>query len=113
MTRGWIALLALACSCHVAAKTLTVCTEANPDGFDYALFHANSTADASSEALYNRLVEFEPGTTRLVPGLAERLPTAIAPHCFSDGFRTPVRRAVHGDSGGVRGAAWLFATFQP
>lgn len=55
-----------------AAKTLTVCTEASPDGFDYALFHANSTADASSEALYNRLVEFEPGTTRLVPGLAER-----------------------------------------
>jgi fructokinase len=48
-----------------------------------------------------------------VPGLAERLPAAIAPHCFSDGFRTPVRRAVHGDSGGVRGAAWLFATFRP
>ena len=48
-----------------------------------------------------------------VSGLAERLPAAIAPHCFSDGFRTPVRRAVHGDSGGVRGAAWLFATFRP
>jgi len=45
------------------------------------------------------------------PCLAERLPAAIAPHCFSDGFRTPVRRAVHGDSSGVRGAAWLFATF--
>lgn len=54
------------------AKTLTVCTDASPDGFDYSLFHANSTADASSEALYNRLVEFEPGTTRLVPALAER-----------------------------------------
>ena len=54
------------------AKTLTVCTEASPDGFDYSLFHANSTADASSETLYNRLVEFEPGTTRLVPALAER-----------------------------------------
>ncbi len=46
-------------------------------------------------------------------GLAERLPAAIAPHCFSDGFRTPVLRAAHGDSGGVRGAAWLFATFRP
>ncbi len=55
-----------------SAKTLTVCTEASPDGFDYSLFHANSTADASSEALYNRLVEFEPGTTKLVPALAER-----------------------------------------
>ena len=69
--------LALIASCALAvtpaqAKTLTVCTEASPDGFDYSLFHANSTADASSEALYNRLVEFEPGTTRLVPALAER-----------------------------------------
>lgn len=72
IARYGMALLALAASLHAGAKTLTVCTEANPDGFDYALFHANSTADASSEALYNRLVEFEPGTTRLVPGLAER-----------------------------------------
>ena len=52
------------------------------------------------------------GGASQVAGLAERLPAAIAPHCFSDGFRTPVRRAVHGDAGGVRGAAWLFATFQ-
>ena len=69
-------LLAAACLgltlLPAGAKTLTVCTEASPDGFDYSLFHANSTADASSEALYNRLVEFEPGTTRLVPALAER-----------------------------------------
>lgn len=71
MTR-WFAALALVASIGAPARTLTVCTEANPDGFDYALFHANSTADASSEALYNRLVEFEPGTTRLVPALAER-----------------------------------------
>lgn len=47
-----------------------------------------------------------------VPDLAQRLPAAIAPHCFSDGFRTSVRGAVHGDSSGVRGAAWLFATFR-
>lgn len=53
------------------------------------------------------------GGASLVPGLAERLPAAIAPRCFSDGFRTPVRLARHGDSSGVRGAAWLFATFQP
>lgn len=70
--RRWLAAVALAASFGAPAKTLTVCTEASPDGFDYSLFHANSTADASSEALYNRLVEFEPGTTRLVPALAER-----------------------------------------
>ncbi|SES79820.1 ABC transporter substrate-binding protein [Thorsellia anophelis] len=53
-------------------KTLKVCTEASPDGFDYSLYHANSTADASSEAIYNRLIDFVPGTTELRPALAER-----------------------------------------
>lgn len=67
-----VALALAAAAVSAQAKTLTVCTEASPDGFDYSLFHANSTADASSEALYNRLVEFEPGTTKLVPALAER-----------------------------------------
>jgi predicted NBD/HSP70 family sugar kinase len=51
------------------------------------------------------------GGASLVPGLADRLPQAIAPHCFSDRLVTPVRLAAHGDSSGVRGAAWLFATF--
>ncbi len=70
---GSLAALTLASAVMAAApKTLTVCTEASPDGFDYSLFHANSTADASSEAIYNRLIEFEPGTTQLVPALAER-----------------------------------------
>jgi fructokinase len=36
------------------------------------------------------------------------LPAAIAPHVFTDSFDTPVRRAIHGDSSGVRGAAWLW-----
>jgi fructokinase len=36
------------------------------------------------------------------------LPAAIAPHVFSDVFDTPLRRALHGDSSGVRGAAWLW-----
>ena len=40
--------------------------------------------------------------------LYERLPAAIAPHVFSDVFATPVRRALHGDSSGVRGAARLW-----
>ncbi|HEV2532295.1 ROK family protein [Phenylobacterium sp.] len=36
------------------------------------------------------------------------LPAAIAPHVFSDLFETPVAKALHGDSSGVRGAAWLW-----
>ena len=40
--------------------------------------------------------------------LYERLSGAIGPHVFSDVFTTPVRKALHGDSSGVRGAAWLW-----
>jgi fructokinase len=40
--------------------------------------------------------------------LYERLPGAITPLVFSDVFTTPVRPAQHGDSSGVRGAAWLW-----
>ena len=43
-----------------------------------------------------------------VAALYDRLPAAIAPHVFSDVFATPVRPAKHGDSSGVRGAAWLW-----
>ena len=48
------------------------------------------------------------GGASLVPGLARRLPGAIAPHAFTDGFRTRVALARHGDSSGVRGAARLW-----
>lgn len=64
-------LMASTVTAAESGKTLKVCTEASPDGFDYSLYHANSTADASSEALYNRLVEFKPGTTELRPALAD------------------------------------------
>jgi len=37
-----------------------------------------------------------------------RLPGAIARWAFTDRLDTPVRRATHGDSSGVRGAAWLW-----
>ena len=43
-----------------------------------------------------------------VAELYDRLPGAIGPHVFSDTFTTPVVRALHGDSSGVRGAAWLW-----
>ena len=43
-----------------------------------------------------------------VEALYARLPAAIASYTFSDVFTTPVRKAAHGDSSGVRGAAWLW-----
>ena len=53
------------------AKTLVYCSEGSPEGFDTALYTAGTTFDASSKPIYNRLAEFEIGTTNVVPGLAE------------------------------------------
>jgi fructokinase len=36
------------------------------------------------------------------------LPELFAAHAFSDAINTPIVRAAHGDSSGVRGAAWLW-----
>jgi fructokinase len=41
-------------------------------------------------------------------GLPERIAAAMAPHVFSDLVGTKIVRNVHGDSSGVRGAAWLW-----
>ena len=43
-----------------------------------------------------------------VDGLYKDVPPLMKPHVFSDVFETPVLRAQHGDSSGVRGAAWLW-----
>jgi len=40
--------------------------------------------------------------------LYERLPEAISREVFSDSFDTAILRPRHGDSSGVRGAAWLW-----
>ena len=52
-------------------KTLVYCSEGSPEGFNPAFYTAGTTFDASSQAIYNRLVEFERGTTNIVPALAE------------------------------------------
>ncbi|GAB1261636.1 ABC transporter substrate-binding protein [Aurantivibrio plasticivorans] len=52
-------------------KTLVYCSEGSPEGFNAALFTAGTTFDASSKNVYNRLVEFDIGTTNTKPGLAE------------------------------------------
>jgi fructokinase len=43
-----------------------------------------------------------------VAELYERVPAAIGSYIFSDTFETPLVAAAHGDSSGVRGAAWLW-----
>lgn len=53
------------------SKTLVYCSEGSPEGFDPALYTAGTTFDASSRQLYNKLVEFGRGTTKIQPALAE------------------------------------------
>ena len=42
-----------------------------------------------------------------VRALYDRLPAQWGAHAFSDRIDTPLRPPIHGDSSGVRGAAWL------
>jgi len=43
-----------------------------------------------------------------IAGLYTRVPPLVAPFVFSDAADTPIVAARHGDSSGVRGAAWLW-----
>jgi dipeptide transport system substrate-binding protein len=66
------ALLAASMISGIAsAKTLVYCSEGSPEGFDPGLYTSGTTFDAVSRPVYNRLVEFKPGSTELQPGLAE------------------------------------------
>ncbi|MBS7663882.1 ABC transporter substrate-binding protein [Pseudomonas lalucatii] len=66
------AALAAASQVHAAGASLVVCSEASPEGFDIVQYTAATTADATAETLFERLVRFAPGSTELVPALAER-----------------------------------------
>jgi dipeptide transport system substrate-binding protein len=62
---------ALALGASAQAKNLVYCSEGSPEGFNPSLYTAGTTFDASSRPVFNRLVEFERGTTKIVPALAE------------------------------------------
>ncbi|WP_277985127.1 hypothetical protein [Salinicola tamaricis] len=47
----------------VMAKTLVYCSEGSPEGFDPAIYTTGTTFDATSETVFNMLVQFKPGTT--------------------------------------------------
>ena len=63
---------ALVAAAAQAAGTLTVCTEGAPDGFDIAQYESAVTNDAAGRTVYDQLLAFKPGTTEVVPGLAQR-----------------------------------------
>lgn len=55
----------------VGAATLTYCATGSPDGFDIAQYETIVTNDASIP-IYEQLLALKPGTTEVVPSLAER-----------------------------------------
>ncbi|MFJ7884221.1 ABC transporter substrate-binding protein [Pseudomonas sp. NPDC096917] len=62
-------LLASAPFAH-AATNLVYCSEGSPAGFDPGQYTTGTDFDASAETIYNRLSEFERGSTQVIPGLA-------------------------------------------
>ena len=91
------------------------------------LLHAAKAGDPRAEAVLQRYEDrlaralaqviniFDPDVIVLGGGLSnlsrlyDRLPAALAPHVFSDQVTTEIRPPCHGDSSGVRGAAWLWS----
>ena len=57
------------------ADTLVVCSEASPDALNAALSGANTSFDVT-EQIADRLVEMEPGSSAVIPGLAESWATS-------------------------------------
>ena len=66
-----VALAAAGLAQSAEASLLSYCAEGPVEGFDPARYVTAATFDGSSQLLYNRLVEFQPGTATIVPGLAE------------------------------------------
>jgi ABC-type transport system substrate-binding protein len=64
-----LALLIAVFASTAQAKALVYCADASPEGFDPALWDSSSTANVSSQ-MFQGLLQFEPGGTRLQPQLA-------------------------------------------
>src|SRR5260363_422265 len=58
--------------CSRVRQTLVYCSEGSPAGFDPGLYTSGVEFTAGAAAVYNRLVDFKPGTTQIEPSLAER-----------------------------------------
>jgi len=66
-----IAVLAVLASTPLSAKTLVFCSEGSPENFYPGVNTTGTSFDANSQ-IYSRIVDFERGTTKVIPGLAEK-----------------------------------------
>jgi dipeptide transport system substrate-binding protein len=65
------AAVMLLASTPLSAKTLVFCSEGSPENFYPGVNTTGTSFDANSQ-IYSRIVDFERGTTNVVPGLAEK-----------------------------------------
>lgn len=63
----WIACLPL---CARAASTLVYCSEGSPESLNPQLILSGTARNATATTIYDRLVDFRPGTTDVEPALA-------------------------------------------
>jgi len=73
-----MSLAGLACAAMTSAsaatlpnKTLVFCSEGSPAGFDPAQYTTSVEFTSSGHTVFDQLIEFERGSTKIVPGLAE------------------------------------------
>ncbi len=67
-----ILLLSSIFSSPLMAKTFVYCSEGSPSSFNPQLVTDGTSVNATAATIYNRLVEFERGTTKIIPGLATK-----------------------------------------
>ena len=76
-------------------------------------------ADRLARSLATVLNVLDPDVIVLGGGLSNlsllyhEVPRRLGAYVFSDAVTTPIRRPVHGDASGVRGAAWLWEEERP
>ena len=66
-----LSLMALTAVAPVSAKPLVFCSEGSPENF-YPGVNTTGTSFDGNEPIYNRLVDFERGGTKVIPSLAEK-----------------------------------------
>src|SRR5690348_1041887 len=66
-----LAAIALLGSTPLSAKTLMCCSEASRQNFYPGVNTTGTSFDANSQ-IYGRIVDFQRGSTTVVPGLAEK-----------------------------------------
>ncbi len=70
MKKTFLAALLLPALVH-AADNFIFCMEGSPSSFNPQLVTDGTSMNSSAQTIFNRLVEFKPGTTEVGPGLAE------------------------------------------